>query len=43
MAPGVCRVRLTMGAVNADPDARAKRQDDTDDTDDADDTDEEMR
>jgi len=32
-----------MGAVNADPDARANRQDDTDDTDDADDTDEEMR
>jgi len=29
-----------MGAVNADPDARANRQDDTDDTDDAD---EEMR
>jgi len=29
-----------MGAVNADPDARANRQDDTDD---ADDTDEEMR
>ncbi len=43
MAPGVCRVRPTMGAVNADPDARANRQDDTDDTDDADDTDEEMR
>ncbi len=43
MAPGVCRVRPTMGAVNADPDARANRQDDTDDADDADDTDEEMR